>query len=302
MWRNLFLGHILKRGYEIDKNNIKNINLGNDITATILGSKEYNLLIANKFSYMECSCPCEGYYCKHLAALFLYLEDNYKDILNKLYDSNLLDEAIDNKIKNENNKLIREYDRIIKKYTVKINLLSGEKRQIKNFLNENIKENKKLESIINEQKLQIDNLNLKINNSNLKIKNLEKNLEDNLSKSKKVEKKLTLRLNYYIEKEEKEVAEKERQKQILDKKRSNKIKKTLDKEFAWINKLEEDYYNYHIVEENFIDNIYDELTFVREGSIVFDKETINGYFYYHMNTDVEYFYSPARDTYYTRKN
>ncbi len=115
MWRNLFLGHILKRGYEIDKKNIKDINLGNDITATILGSKEYKLLIANNFSYKECSCPCESYYCKHLVALFLYLENNYKDILNKLYDSNLLDEAIDNKIKNEINKLIREYDRIIKK-------------------------------------------------------------------------------------------------------------------------------------------------------------------------------------------
>lgn len=72
----LFWGHILEKGRKIDKNFISNISIGDiEISADVQGHELYHVSINRDFSDMRCTCPCSGFYCKHLAAFIIALSD-----------------------------------------------------------------------------------------------------------------------------------------------------------------------------------------------------------------------------------
>ena len=56
-------------------------------------------------------------------------------------------------------------------------------------------------------------------------------------------------------------------------------------------------------EQRFKNDLFsdDALEFIREGCIDFKDSVLYGYFYYHMNTETEYFFNPNSDTYYCIK-
>lgn len=324
MWRHLFSEPILKRGLSIDRKNILNIKIEKDITATILGTQEYKLFISEGFSSMKCSCPCDGFYCKHLVALFSYLKDKQKRVFSNFWGSELCNKAFDIQVKKES---ARVYDGKIKLYVKELDRIKNENEKLKLQLNKSNDKNNSLKIKIDNLKLKNDDLKNIINDLKLDIEGLKFNL--NISKSN--ESSLNYKLKQYIQNDnsrksmessnrnieffknssqsrvrEKTPEEIEEQRQlVLDRQTKSKLtskqKKEFDREFSWIDKLNDLYYEYKPVDIGYIDSIYDELEFIREGSIDFKGTVLYGYFYYHMNTETEYFFNPNSDTYYCVK-
>lgn len=324
MWRHLFAEQILKRGLSIDRKNILNIKIEKDITAKVLGSQEYNLFISGDFSNMECSCPCDGFYCKHLVALFSYLKDKQKRVFSNFWGSELCNKAFDIQVKKE---AARSFDGKIKLYDKEFDRIKKENEKLKLELNKSIEKNNSLKTKIDNLKLKNDDLKSQISDLKLDIDGLKFSL--NISKSN--EASLNYKLKQYTQNDntgkliesfnnknerskesgisrvrEKTPEEIEEQRQLaLDRqtkaKLTSKQKKEFDREFSWIDKLNDSYYEYKPVDIGYIDSIYDELEFIREGCIDFKDSVLYGYFYYHMNTETEYFFNPNSDTYYCIK-
>lgn len=80
-WRELFIPTILARGEVIRQSDISQFKLsGVGLTARIQGTKEYDLQIHAGLDWITCSCPFaqnNGLACKHMAALFIYCENNW---------------------------------------------------------------------------------------------------------------------------------------------------------------------------------------------------------------------------------
>lgn len=72
-----FDNEIWRRGREYYREGLvgKVIKTGNVIKAESYGSSTYRLEINLKTKEMKCSCPCD-FYCKHLAALVIWLKNN----------------------------------------------------------------------------------------------------------------------------------------------------------------------------------------------------------------------------------
>ncbi len=78
-----FLDHILSRGYEYFINDtVSNVEInGNDVSAIVRGNQDYKVnlkIIDNFFAGGECTCPYyeSNDYCKHMAAVLYYLNEN----------------------------------------------------------------------------------------------------------------------------------------------------------------------------------------------------------------------------------
>lgn len=87
MWENLFDYWILERGYDYYLyNRVQNVNYyENYIEATVSRSMDYMVIIEleeNVIKHLECDCPYadKGKNCKHMAAVFYYLEENNKSM------------------------------------------------------------------------------------------------------------------------------------------------------------------------------------------------------------------------------
>lgn len=72
-----FASNIWQRGREYYREGLVGniVKSGNTIKAESYGNSTYRLEINLKTKYMDCSCPCD-FYCKHLAALIIWLKNN----------------------------------------------------------------------------------------------------------------------------------------------------------------------------------------------------------------------------------
>lgn len=289
MWRNLFENKILNRGVSIE-GNLKNIEIDKDIKATYSGEQDYKLVIYDDFSDMKCSCPCEGFYCKHLVALFSYLKDKKKRAFNKFWGSHLFNKAFDMKVKKESTRIYEEKNKLLNKQFDK---LKSENEYLNLKLNNSAERLKKLKSQNEEQNSQIKNLNLFIDKLKLDLK---------ISRSNETD--LNYKLNYYIQyfKSKGEIVS-----PIYDIKNTKNadLEKQSKENLSCqqninIDKLNELYSDYKIEDIGYIDSIEEELKFLREGAIIFRGKVLFGSFYYHEEAEVEYFYSPKTDTYYKK--
>ena len=96
-WMDLFWDAILGRGMKITFDKITSIEQNADaIVATVVGTEPYTVTIKKDFSEMSCTCPCEGYYCKHMVAVLRFLEQDEKlrEILANFADSELGKRAV----------------------------------------------------------------------------------------------------------------------------------------------------------------------------------------------------------------
>lgn len=298
MWRNLFENHILKKGVSIGSNLI-NIEINKDITATFLGNQEYKLVISDDFSDMTCSCPCDGFYCKHLVALFSYLKDKQKRAFNRFWGSHLFNKAFDIKVKKEATRIYEEKNKLLNK---QFENLKKENENLNLQLSKNVEKYKKIKLQNEEQNNQIKNLNVFIDKLKLDLK---------ISKSNETD--LNYKLNYYIQyfKSKGEIVSpiyQSRDYPIDDVKNVSHIdfEKQVNENLSVqqnknIDKLNEIYSDYELADIGYVDSIQEELKFLREGAITFNGKILFGSFYYHIETETEYFYNPNTDIYYYKK-
>lgn len=128
-----FSKKILNRGYEYYKSNlVNNVKIdGNKITATVSGSTDYDVvanIIDGTLLNAECTCPYydTGDYCKHIAALLYYL--NNEDLTDLKVDSNkevnflnILDKIANNELKEFLSELLLSDKNLLDKFRLKFN-------------------------------------------------------------------------------------------------------------------------------------------------------------------------------------
>ena len=119
-WRELFIPIILNRGEKLPRGNISNVKISEQgLTAQIQGTEVYDLQINTGLDWISCSCPFaqnNGLACKHLAALFVYCEENWTNEMLVFFknaeNSRLGQQAIKYKIKRLEEELEKEREKL----------------------------------------------------------------------------------------------------------------------------------------------------------------------------------------------
>lgn len=118
-WRELFIPTILCRGENISQSDISNVRISEEgLLAKIQGTATYDLHIHTGLDWILCSCPFaqnHGLACKHMAALFIYCENNWANEIIEFFKNSetspLGQQAIKYKIK----RLEKEHEKEKKK-------------------------------------------------------------------------------------------------------------------------------------------------------------------------------------------
>lgn len=108
-WEWLFFEKILERGRAIFSSAISNVAITEEgLTAKVQGTSEYTVKIDKELDWISCDCPFASehpLFCKHMAALFFYLQNSEKqeekEYWKKLSHSPLAQKALELKAKNQ---------------------------------------------------------------------------------------------------------------------------------------------------------------------------------------------------------
>ncbi|WP_027398956.1 SWIM zinc finger family protein [Anaerovorax odorimutans] len=139
-WQRLFRSHILDRGFQYYKQgSVEDYWQGEDfIEATVQGSEAYDVsidIIDGKIIEMYCNCPYaeEGNYCKHMAAVLFYMEENHDsfNVKKTWAGSNKLSEVVPLKGESVRGLVEKTDEKVIRDFL--INILENDGKMFNRF-------------------------------------------------------------------------------------------------------------------------------------------------------------------------
>lgn len=165
-WEEIFQERILNRGFDYyERGLVENLDVSmSSLEANVKGSKLYTVEIEynsidKEITELHCDCPHfeSGYFCKHLAAFFFYLDNKFKDFkdltinMQEIYSLS----NIDDRTEEDTRELVAEADDATVRLFVEDVLEENPhlKEQFKGLLGHEITSQK-----VNEYKSDIDNL------------------------------------------------------------------------------------------------------------------------------------------------